>query len=129
MLRSVFKSWTRRTPWEVIIHLEIFSRDSVIFLPLILPGSLIVLSQLEKSQTLSRFHMSAHCSKVVTRRFQTNYRPVSLLPIISRILEVMVKRLVMVYIDSHHLMPVSQFCLSQKSFSRRCSGIGCKQVV
>ena len=58
-----------------------------------------------------------------------NYRPVSLLPIISRILEVMVKRQVMAYLDNHHLMPVSQFCLSQKSFNRRCSGSGCKQVV
>ena len=38
-----------------------------------------------------------------------NYRPVSLLPIISRILEVMVKRQVMAHLDSHHLMPVSQF--------------------
>ena len=38
-----------------------------------------------------------------------NYRPVSFFPIISRILVVMVKRQVMAYLDSHHIMPVSQF--------------------
>ena len=38
-----------------------------------------------------------------------NYRPVSLLPIISRILETMVKRQLTAYLETHKLLPDSQF--------------------
>ena len=50
-----------------------------------------------------------NCTVTTDPASPKNYRPVSLLPIISRIVEVMVKKQVTTYLDSHSLLPASQF--------------------
>ena len=98
--------------------LVLFCSAVPVFLLLILLESLICRSQVVLYPHASNCHNVSPLFKSADTAVAGNYWPVSLLPIVSRLLEHCVKKQIMAHLQDHHLLPASQFAY-RKSHSTK----------
>ena len=62
------------------------------------------------------------------RETASNYRPISLLPIVSKLLEKIVSTQLKAFLASNSLLPEIQFCLPRQPLNWRCPCISCESL-